>query len=783
VPGDPNKTRQKHPLRAIFDWFTGPAAGLPPSPLDSKVRQTPKRLGHYVIERTLGHGGMGVVYAARDEKLHRTVAVKTMTAVAADEPARQRFWREARAAASVSHPNVCQIHEIGEDDGVLFIAMELLEGTPLSERLSGGPMSVTETVKVGLGILSALAALHARGLVHRDLKPSNVFLTPHGIKVLDFGLARPSAAADHDTSPALTREGAVLGTPRYMSPEQALGQPVDARTDLFAAGALLYEMLAGRPAFTGNTVIAVLHATIYEEPAALSGTPAVAAIDRVIRRALAKKPADRPASADAMADELQDVHTAEADAAAVAQPLTRLVVLPFRNLRPDPDTDFLAFSLADAITSSLSGVSSLVVRSSLVAARYAGDTPDLKTLASEAGVDRVVMGTLLRAGDELRAVAQLVEAPAGTLIASHTVQMPLGDLFQLQDELARRIVDALALPLGAATGSAPDAPRNARAYELYLRGNELARSYARLADARDLYERAVALDATFAPAWAQLGRCYRVIGKYLDGPGDSQQKAEDAFRRALDLSPRLTLAHKVYAGLEAEIGHGERALVRLIGEGTRHGNDPELFAGLVHACRYCGLFEESMAAHAEARRLDPGVPTSHLSTLLMMDDIDRLVGATEAMEGAEDGVFATGLGLAGRLDDARAAVARMGEKSNLPAVKLWQSHLSNFVDGNGRAMLQTLEQMAGLPIFNDPEVLFQEAWMLCAVGEHKDAMRFLDRAVGRGYYPASTLASSAHFDPLRGTPAFAAVLNDATAGRARALTAFAAAGGARLLGR
>jgi tetratricopeptide (TPR) repeat protein len=361
--------------------------------------------------------------------------------------------------------------------------------------------------------------------------------------------------------------------------------------------------------------------------------------------------------------------------------------------------------------------------------------------------------------------------------------MPLGDLFQLQDELARRIVDALALPLGAATGSAPDAPRNARAYELYLRGNELARSYARLADARDLYERAVALDATFAPAWAQLGRCYRVIGKYLDGPGDSQQKAEDAFRRALDLSPRLTLAHKVYAGLEAEIGQGERAIVRLIGEATRHGNDPELFAGLVHACRYCGLFEESIAAHAEARRLDPRVPTSHLSTLLMMDDIDRLVGATEAMEGAEDGVFATGLGLAGRLDDARAAVARMGEKSNLPAVKLWQSHLSNFVDGNGRAMLQTLEQMAGLPIFNDPEVLFQEAWMLCAVGEHKDAMRFLDRAVGRGYYPASTLASSAHFDPLRGTPAFAAVLNDATAGRARALTAFAAAGGARLLGR
>ena len=391
---------------------------------------------------------MGVVYAARDERLHRTVALKTMAPRAESETARLRFWREARAAASVNHPNVCQVYEIGEDGGELFIAMELLDGVSLAERLKQGPMNVSETVSIGRGILAALSALHAQGIVHRDLKPSNVFLTSHGVKVLDFGLARPVRYAEAHTELDLTGTGVVLGTPRYMAPEQALDAAVDARTDLFAAGAILFEMLAGRPAFIGATSVAILHATVYEHPPALTGSAAVAAVDRVIRRALAKQPGERPASADAMADELGDVRAGDDDTAAVTHTLTRLVVLPFRILRPDPDTDFLAFSLADAISTSLSGIGSLVVRSSATATRFAGDTPDFKALAAAADVDHVVTGTLLRSGDELRAVAQLVEAPGATVIASQTVQVPLGDLFELQDEIARRIVHALSLPLG-----------------------------------------------------------------------------------------------------------------------------------------------------------------------------------------------------------------------------------------------------------------------------------------------------------------------------------------------
>ena len=195
---------------------------------------------------------MGVVYAARDERLERTVALKIMASLDNDDTARKRFWREARAAASVNHPNVCQIYEIGEDRGGLFIAMELLEGEALAERLRSGPLSVSQTLPVGLGMMAALSALHARGIVHRDLKPSNVFLTPHGVKVLDFGLARPEMKPSLSTATELTRVGIVMGTPRYMAPEQVNGEAVDARSDLFAAGAILFEMLSGRPAFAGR---------------------------------------------------------------------------------------------------------------------------------------------------------------------------------------------------------------------------------------------------------------------------------------------------------------------------------------------------------------------------------------------------------------------------------------------------------------------------------------------------------------------------------------------------
>ena len=737
---------------------------------------------------------MGVVYAARDERLERHVALKTMSSLASDDTARKRFWREARAAASVNHPHVCQIYEIGEEAGDLFIAMELLEGEALADRLRRGALSVSETVPIGLEMLAALAALHSRGIIHRDLKPSNVFLTTHGVKLLDFGLARPSLREREPSlgsEPELTRTGMVVGTPRYMAPEQVTGETVDARSDLFAAGAILFEMLAGRPAFSGRNVVEILHATLHEQPPALTGSPAVAAADRVIRRAQAKRPADRPGSAEDMAEELRAVRGAFGDdTPALARALTRLVVLPFRVLRPDPETDFLAFSLPDAIATSLSGIGSLIVRSSATAARFAGDAPDLKALAAAADVDRVVMGTLLRSGDQLRVTAQLVEAPGGTLLNSHTVQSSLGDLFHLQDDIAHRVVEALALPLGAEEASpTPQAPHNPRGYEMYLRANELARKYEGLPAARELYERCLELDPTFAPGWARLGRCHRVIGKFIEGSADSDARAEQAFRRALELNPRLSLAHRFYAQLEADMGHPQAAVQRLLAEADRHGNDPELFAGLVHACRYCGLFEQSIAAHEEARRLDPNVATSLEQTLLMMGDTERLMGVQTppVVAGVDDGIRVIGLGLAGRTDEARRlltimrqAIANAGQ---IRAFEPWTDYLLAWLDRRPSGMLDSITTLSALKIRDDPEAMFQEGWLLCDVGEHERGLVYLRRAVDKGYFAVPTLANHASFGGVRGNRVFQQIRADAEAGQGRALAAFREADGERLLGR
>jgi tetratricopeptide (TPR) repeat protein len=425
----------------------------------------------------------------------------------------------------------------------------------------------------------------------------------------------------------------------------------------------------------------------------------------------------------------------------------------------------------------------MIVRSSATATRFAGGTPDLKALATEADVDRAVMGTLLRSGDQLQANVQLVETPAGTIVTSHSVLSSLGDLFRLQENIARRVVEALALPLVGAGPSTPDVPRDARAYELYLRANAMARSYDRLPEARDLYRRCVELDPRFAPGWAQLGRCLRVIAKYVDDSEDGDGPAEQAFRRALELSPRLPIAHKYYANLEADSGQTRQAMARLLGEAGRHGNDPELFAGLVHACRYCGLFDQSLAAHDEARRLDPNVPTSMEQTLLMTGDIERLLEVKpRKITGGDEVIRAIGLGMAGRRDEARQTLRDMREAPRTPAFRPWTEFLMAWLDRRVSDMLDRRAALGDFKIMLDPEAIFSEGWLFCDAGDHARGFGLLQQAVERGYYVESTLVSSRSFDALRGDTAFQELVAQAAAGRAQALAAFRDGGGERLLG-
>lgn len=737
------------------------------------------RLGPYEVMARLGEGGMGEVWRARDGRDGREVAIKTLRAELTDRASRERLLREARIGAGLDHPRVCRVLEIGEaPDGSTFIVMELLAGETLTDRLRRGPIPLGALVPMALEILDGLAALHAIGVVHRDLKPSNVFLAPGGVKLLDLGLARPTVplSGSGDDVEKLTVTGAIVGTPRYMAPEQVLGQPVDARTDLFALGAILFEMASGRPAFGGGGMMGILHAVLHQQPPALGGSLAVAALDRVIRGALAKRPDDRPASAAALAADLRGlVALTDVAAAVTVRPMSRLVVLPFRLLRPDPELDFLPFGLADALTAALSGLPSLVVRSSLVAARLADLDP--KAIAKEADVDLVLTGTLLSSGEQLRVATQLVEVPAGTVALSHTVQATRRDVFQVQDELTQRIVESLALPLTdrEARMLRRDVPASPLAHELLLRGNQAAGQPGSWSVARDLYRRAVEEDPRYAPAWARLARCHWRLGKFgRDGQAEVDA-AEEALRRALDLNPDLPMAHHLAANMELALGRSLGALRRLLSRARGGQRDAELFAGLVAACRFCGLLDESLAADAEARRLDPQLVTSLCHTHFMRADFERAFAAGDSL----GFVDALALSAMGREAEALDRLA-MDEASFQPMMVAWRGALRASLEGRPDEALRTVAEL--VESFRDPEAHFYGARILARIGEPDRALDVLERVVGTGFVCEPILRSDPWLDPLRDAPRFEAVLADAAAGRRRAAAVFEEEGGPRLLG-
>jgi non-specific serine/threonine protein kinase len=735
-------------------------------------------IGRYAVTGTLGEGGMGVVYAAYDDRLGRPIAIKMLKAAVAEPSARDRLEREARSAASVNHPAICQLYEIGEEDGELFLAMELLQGESLAARIARGPIGFSEVISIAIGILAGIDALHKQGLVHRDLKPSNIFLTPHGVKLLDFGLAF-AAPVGEETLLRLTAPGTVVGTPQYASPEQLRGHKVDGRTDLFAAGAVVYEMLAGKPPFGGHSAVEVFHAIMYEQPPVLTGGSAIAALDRIVHRALSKRAAERYQTADAMAQELRAaLALTDASMVPAAHAVTRLIVLPFRVLRSDPETDFLAFSLADAVTSGLSGLQSLVVRSSLAASRFADGPPDLKAIASDVEVDAVLVGTLMRAGDQVRVSSQLLEAPGATVLWSHTAQVPVGDLFRLQDELTGKIVESLSLPLTTREQRMlkQDVPSSPQAYEHYLRANEMSRDTPNWRAALELYQRCIEEDPHYAPAWAGLGRVRRLLGKYIEEESDEQfRQAEVALKRALQLNPDLSVAENMYAYLEVDMGRAEEAMVRLVRRARERSADPELFAGLVHACRYCGLMQASLAATEQARRLDPRVRTSAAHTFFMLGDYERVV------DYEPEGIpYMRNLALImlGRTAEASESVATVDDSLPSRLVRFVRS-LRFLLQGDRASSLRTIAELKDI---RDPEGRFYVARHMAHLGDHHGALVLLQPVVDDGYFCLPAFTRDPWLDGLRGTPEFALVLRRAEARHRQAVINFLNAEGDRVLG-
>ena len=467
--------------------------------------------------------------------------------------------------------------------------------------------------------------------------------------------------------------------------------------------------------------------------------------------------------------------------------LTRLIVLPFRLLRRHETTDFLAISLPDAITSALASIDSLVVRSTIVASRFSGTAElDVRAIADQAQVDAILTGTILSAGEHLRVNTQLVEAPGGAVLWSHTAQVSMQDVFRLLDDLVERLIQSLAAPLTARERRdlKHDIPANAIAYELFLRANEIGvAGYdpQKMDVARDLYLRSVDADPNYAPAWVGLGRIYRLIGKYgVDDEMHNLSRADEAFEKAFNLNPELAEAHNHYTSLQTDLGRSVEAMARLLKRAQIHRFDPNLFAGLVHSCRYCGLLDASAAAHDFANRLDPQIRTSVVYTYFNRGEFQKTIDCCGPGDGAAKVQSLIALGYR---EEAVGISTEVEKHAPIEWLRSLGRSTRTLLEGDRRTSLESFNLFLSLPnpFLRDPEGRFWIARQLAELGETQRALDFLSLCLDSNYGCHFPLLHDAALQSLRAHPRFSELLARAAALEVQARTVFRDNDGERLL--